>query len=190
MSNPTQDRLSEFKVFSSFDGQMRLPVVGTTYQFKLRPHANGDGTRWFEGFLAPMDGTARQVVFADEELRNRFKKDGARPAHFPERSSETPLHLKLNPFPKKKDGDVDYIGSVWTSEGLFTVFAREKDGKLLLAGDTVPHLAEVELRARYDRLVADRKAERPPEPDGKVAHLNAEARAGKGRAKAPTKDAN
>jgi hypothetical protein len=190
MSDATQERLSEFKVFSSFDGHIRLPVVGTAYQFKFRPHSAASGGRWFEGFLSPMEGTPRDVVFADEELKNSFKKDAARPAHFPERSSETPLHMKLNPFPKKKEGDADYIGSVWTSQGLFTIFAREKQGKLLLAGNVVPHRCEEQLRTRFDALVAGSKAAgSPAEPDGKVAHLNAGGRAGKGRGRAPAKDA-
>lgn len=188
MSNPSSDRLSEFKVFASFDGQLRLPVVDTPYQFKIRPHTNGDGGRWFEGFLSPMADTARDVVFADEELKNGFKKDGTRPAYFPERSSETPLHMKLNPFPKKKDGDADYIGSVWTSQGLFTVFAREKGGKLLLAGDVVPHLNEADLRSRFETLVASRKAEAPAEPDGQAARANADARPARSRGKAPAKE--
>lgn len=189
MSTEPQSRLSEFKVFGSFDGQIKLPVSGTPYQFKLRPHSNPDGSRWFEGFLAAMPETPRATVFDDEELKNRFKKDGARPAHFPERSTEVPLQVKLNPFPKKKDGDPEYIGSVWTSEGLFTVFARDKEGGLLLAGDVVPHLAEKDLRARYDAQVAERRAAREPAPDADAARDGADTRARKGRSRAPTKDA-
>ena len=81
-----------------------------------------------------------------------------------------PLQLKLNPYPAdKKRGDgksPDCIGSLLTSEGPFTVFARIMDGKggLLLAGSAAPHQAKVaEVQGPREPAKRTRKAAAPAE---------------------------
>jgi len=140
---------SKFVVFQSYRALLTLPN-GAEYEFReVRPHHTDpkDATSpfWYEGF-AIAKGTDRRA--ADKLIEAAFAKDGALPADVPEGVKLRPLQLKLNPYPedkKRPDGkSPDYIGSLLTSEGLFTVFARRMDGKggLLLAGSAAPHQAK------------------------------------------------
>ena len=140
---------SRFVVFQSYRGLLTLPN-GTEYEFKaVRPHPvdpkDTSSPFWYEGFAVAKATNRRN---ADKLMEDAFAKNGTLPADVPKEAKVRPLQLKLNPYPadkKREDGkSPDYIGSLLTSEGLFTVFARVMDGKggLLLAGSAAPHQAK------------------------------------------------
>lgn len=147
MATPASDQpSSKFVVFQSCRGLLTLES-GTEYEIpQLRPHntdsANPSSPIWYEGFVVAKNTDRRA---ADKMMENAFAKDGSVPAHRPAESNARPLQLKLNPYPedkKRPDGkSPDYIGSLLTSEGFYTVFARKQDGKsgLLLAGSVAPY---------------------------------------------------
>lgn len=155
---------SKFVVFQSFRGRLTLPN-GTEYEFReIRPHpvdpSDPRSPVWYEGFAAATNTDRRA---ADRIIENAFARAGSLPAHLPEGASARPLQLKLNPFPedkKRADGkSPDYIGSLLTSEGYFTVFARKQDGKagLLLAGSVATYQSK-----------AAAEAEGPKPPKGRA----------------------
>jgi hypothetical protein len=146
MDTPTEQPTSKFVVFQSLRGLLTLEN-GTEYEIQqLRPHhtdpADSSSAIWYEGFVVAKSTDRRAH---DKIMDNAFAKDGSVPSHRPPESNARPLQLKLNPYPedkKRPDGkSPDYIGSLLTSEGYFTVFARKQDGKsgLLLAGSVAPH---------------------------------------------------
>ena len=146
---PAEQPGSKFIVFPSFRALITLPN-GSEYDIpQLRPHPvdgnDANSAVWYEGF-AVAKSTDRRA--ADKIIENAFAKDGTVPPHLPGDSNARPLQLKLNPYPedkKRPDGkSPDYIGSLLTSEGFFTLFARKQDGKagLLLAGSVAPHQAK------------------------------------------------
>lgn len=146
-SKPNPDQpTSKFVVFQSFRGLLTLPD-GSEYELpQLRPHPtvpdDAKSAVWYEGFVQAKNTDRRA---ADKLMENAFAKDGILPPHLPPESNARPLQLKLNPYPEDKrrsDGkSPDYIGSLLTSGGFYTVFARKMDGKsgLLLAGSVTPH---------------------------------------------------
>jgi len=153
---------SRFVVFKSYRGLLTL-TNGTEYEFnEVRPHPIRKDREdpsspivgyWYEGFAVAMSTDRRN---ADKLIENAFAKDKTLPAHAPKNVNNLrPLQLKLNAYPedkKRSDGkSPDYIGTLLTSEGTFTVFARKMDGKnrmdgksnkLLLAGSAAPHQAK------------------------------------------------
>jgi hypothetical protein len=163
----TDQPTSKFVVFQSLRGVLNLDS-GTEYEIQqLRPHhtdpGNPSSSIWYEGFVVAKN-TGRRA--ADKIMENAFAKDGSVPAHRPAESNARPLQLKLNPYPedkKRPDGkSPDYIGSLLTSEGFYTVFARKLDGKagLLLAGSVTPHQP-----AGTQRMLPPHDA--PAEPTGR-----------------------
>jgi hypothetical protein len=129
---PSPDRPnSKFVVFISLRGLLTTPE-GHEYTIgKLRRHhtdrANPASPIWYEGFVVAKDADRRA---RDQIMKNAFANDGSVPVHRPAESNARPLQLKLNPYPddkKRPDGkSPDYIGSLLTSEGFYTVFARKQ----------------------------------------------------------------
>ena len=134
-----------FAVFPDLKCIFRTPS-GHEYRGKLRQHpsADADGEFWYEGYLR---AEHKDAVTADTTLRDRFNKDGLRPAYFHADSTVEPLRLKLNRVPKARRTDKNadtLIGEVWTHEGLWTVIASPSDSdKLHAAGNVVPSRHEV-----------------------------------------------
>lgn len=149
--------MSEGKTFESklylvaqssgfYDGTVQLPT-GTKYAFPRGRglYANkGPGGDWYRGDLVALD-------------HDRFGEDAridasVKPAGMDERSTIKPLELRLNPW---VGGKADLIGSIWTSEGLFTVFADKANdrGQLVIRGSIKPALGKDAVRAR--EILAD-----------------------------------
>ncbi len=160
---------SKLVVFQNTFRALITTSNGSEYEAQLRPHHTDpndpNSPIWYEGF-ALAKSTDRRA--ADKLIENAFAKDGTVPAHLPAGLNARPLQLKLNPYPedkKRPDGkSPDYIGSLLTSEGFFTVFARKMDGKggLLLAGSVAPH----QPKAPAAEAVAT--AGEPRQPKGRV----------------------
>lgn len=135
MSDEKRDYDNKFYLVAQaggfYDGAVQLPT-GTKYGFpKGRGlYANkGPAGDWYRGDLIALD-------------HDRFAEDAridgnVRPAGMDERSSIKPLELRLNPW---IGGKTDLIGTIWTSEGLFTVFADKGNerGQLVLKGAIRP----------------------------------------------------
>jgi hypothetical protein len=133
---------SGFVVFPSFQARLTLPN-GARYEIQeLRPHPTDpkdpNSPVWYEGFVRASDG--------ERLVKDKLLDTAWRSLTEQERKSQPrPLQLKLNPFPADKarpDGkSPDYIGTLVTSDGAFTVFANTRDPKtqkLLLGGSIVP----------------------------------------------------
>lgn len=141
-----------------FDGTIQLPT-GTRYVFLpgrgLYANEGPKGT-WYRGDVIAYDHDRQPQDarrFADDaRIAAAKKKDG-----LAERSTLKPLEIRLNPWP---GGKADLIGNLWTSEGVFTIFADKatEKGKLVLKGSIKP-------------------AQPKLSPDADAAHDNAEARA-------------
>jgi hypothetical protein len=154
VSSPATESTSKFVVFQSNRGLITLPN-GQEYEMReLRPHptdpTDPKSPVWYEGFVSAKN---TDLHAADKIMQTAFDKDGAVPAHMPSESNARPLQLKLNPYPedkKRTDGkSPDYIGSLLTSDGFYTVFARKMDGKggLLLAGSVAPYQPKADAEA-------------------------------------------
>lgn len=134
-----------FAVFPDLNCILRLPT-GLTYRGKLRQHPATDvkGEHWYEGYLK---ADHKDHVTADTTLRDRFNRDGARPAYFHPQSTVEPLRIKLNRLPEakrvEKNADT-LVGEVWNHEGLWTVVASPSQSPSLhLAGSVAPARAEL-----------------------------------------------
>lgn len=129
-----------FAVFPDLNCVLRMPT-GIEYRGKLRQHpsAEADGEHWYEGYLRAQ---SKDHVTADTTLKDRFNRDGQRPAYFHPSSNAEPLRLKLNRLPEAKRNDKNaetLVGEVWNHEGLWTVVASPSaSASLHVAGSVVP----------------------------------------------------
>lgn len=134
-----------FAVFPDLNFVLRTPS-GAEYRGKLRQHPSTEvsGEHWYEGYLK---AEHKDHVTADTTLKDRFNRDGARPAYFHASSNIEPLRLKLNRIPeaKRTDKNADtLVGELWTHEGLWTVVASPSvSPSLHLAGNVVPSRHEL-----------------------------------------------
>lgn len=134
-----------FAVFPDLNCVIRLPS-GVDYRGKLRQHLSTevDGEHWYEGYLR---AEHKDHITADTNLKDRFNRDGSRPAHFHPQSTVEPLRVKLNRIPaaKRNDKNADtLVGEVWNHEGLWTVVASPSESPSLhLAGNVVPSRQEL-----------------------------------------------
>ena len=134
-----------FVVFPDLNCILRTPS-GTEYRGKLRQHPSTevDGEHWYEGYLR---AEQKDAVTADTTLKDRFSREGLRPAYFHPDSNVEPLRLKLNRVPsaKRTEKNADtLVGEVWNHEGLWTVVSSPSESeKLHLAGNVVPSRHEM-----------------------------------------------
>lgn len=134
-----------FAVFPDLNCVLRLPS-GAEYRGKLRQHPSNEaaGEVWYEGYLR---ADHKDHVTADTNLKDRFNRDGARPAYFHPQSNAEPLRVKLNRIPtaKRTDKNADtLIGEVWNHEGLWTIVSSPSESSALhMAGTIVPSKQEV-----------------------------------------------
>jgi hypothetical protein len=155
-----------FAVFPDLNCVLRLPS-GAEYRGKLRQHPSNevDGEHWYEGYLR---AEAKDHVTADTVLKDRFNRDGLRPAHFHPQSNAEPLRVKLNriPAPKRTEKNAEtLIGEVWNHEGLWTVVASPSDSPSLhMAGTVVPSKQELAFEGSRIRQYQ-------PEPSAAEAEL-------------------
>ncbi len=80
-----------FAVFPDLNCVMRLPS-GAEYRGKLRQHPSNEDPAevWYEGYLR---AEQKDHVTADTNLKDRFTRDGMRPAHFHASSKVEPLRV-------------------------------------------------------------------------------------------------
>lgn len=134
-----------FAVFPDLNCAIRMPS-GVEYRGKLRQHPSTevDGEYWYEGYLR---AEHKDHVTADTNLKDRFNRDGLRPAYFHAQSSVEPLRVKLNRIPVAKRHEKNaetLVGEIWNHEGLWTVVASTTDSPSLhLAGNVVPSRHEL-----------------------------------------------
>lgn len=134
-----------FAVFPDLNCVMRTPS-GVEYRGKLRQHPSNDvdGEHWYEGYIR---AEMKDHVTADTNLKDRFNRDGQRPAYFHANSNAEPLRVKLNRVPKAKRTEKNadtLVGEVWTHEGLWTIVASPSaSASLHLAGNVVPSRHEL-----------------------------------------------
>lgn len=167
-----------FAVFPDLNCIVRMPS-GVEYRGKLRQHPSNeaDGEHWYEGYLR---AEKKDDVTADTNLKDRFNRDGLRPAYFHPQSTVEPLRLKLNRIPAAKRTEKNaetLVGEVWNHEGLWTVVASPSDSPSLhMAGAVVPSRHELgfdDSRIRQyqpETASEDEQAAPPPAPrKGKAA---------------------
>jgi hypothetical protein len=134
-----------FAVFPDLNCALRLPS-GVEYRGKLRQHPSKDvdGEHWYEGYLR---AEHKDHVTADTTMKDRFNKDGLRPAYFHPQSNVEPLRVKLNRIPEAKRSDKNegtLVGEIWNHEGLWTIVASPSESPSLhLAGTVVPSRHEL-----------------------------------------------
>lgn len=157
-----------FAVFPDLNCILRLPS-GIEYRGKLRQHPSTEDAAeaWYEGYLRAL---AKDHVTADTNLKDRFNRDGVRPAYFHPESNAEPLRLKLNRVPKAKRNDKNadtLVGEVWNHEGLWTVVSSpSQSASLHLAGNIVPSRHEM---AYGDSRIRKFQPEQPVEDAAKAA---------------------
>lgn len=156
-----------FAAFPDLNCVLRLPS-GPEYRGKLRQHPSTevDGEHWYEGYLR---AEKKDDVTADTVLKDRFNRDGLRPAYFHPQSNAEPLRIKLNRIPaaKRTEKNADtLVGEVWNHEGLWTVVASPSESPALhLAGNVVPSRHEhgfAESRIRQYQPEATEEEQKPP----------------------------
>jgi hypothetical protein len=134
----------KLSIFENNCGVLTLPN-GATYEVQsLRPHpidpTDSRSSFWYEGDVSAKDD---ELGSRDIVMRDAFYREHIIPSHRPADAHAHPLQLVLAPIPddkKRLDGKTpDYIGTLLTSQGFYTLFARKMDGKdgLLLAGSVV-----------------------------------------------------
>ena len=134
-----------FAVFPDLNCVLRLPS-GVEYRGKLRQHPSSEveGEHWYEGYVR---AEHKDNVTADTNLKDRFNRDGLRPAYFHPQSNVEPLRIKLNRIPaaKRTERNADtLVGEVWNHEGLWTIVSSPSDSPALhIAGTVVPSKAEL-----------------------------------------------
>ena len=147
----------------------------------------GEVTTIWGGYAAARN---RDLAAKDAMLQDEFKRTGTRPAEsFQPESREIPLYITLRNRPGKTNpetGKPSYtdIGSFWNAKGRYTVLARDLAGKsgLRFGGNVLAYRPAASVDAANAGVNA-------AEPDGSAARSRADARARKGRDKAPTADA-
>lgn len=156
-----------FAVFPDLNCVIRLPS-GVEYRGKVRQHDSSEaaGEFWYEGYLR---AEAKDHVTADTVLKDRFNRDGLRPAHFHPQSNVEPLRVKLNRIPaaKRTEKNADtLVGEIWNHEGLWTVVASPSDSPSLhLAGNVVPSRHEIAYEgSRIRQFQPEVPAEASPAP--------------------------
>lgn len=166
-----------FAVFPDLNCVLRLPS-GAEYRGKLRQHPSNevDGEHWYEGYIR---AEHKDHVTADTNLKDRFNRDGLRPAYFHPQSNAEPLRIKLNRIPaaKRNDKNADtLVGEVWNHEGLWTIVASPSESPSLhLAGNVVPSRHELayddsRIRQYQPEPVAQEEPKAAPAPrKGKAA---------------------
>jgi len=169
-----------FVVFPDLNCILRTPS-GTEYRGKLRQHPSteADGEHWYEGYLR---AEQKDAVTADTTLKDRFSREGLRPAYFHPDSNVEPLRLKLNRVPTarrtEKNADT-LVGEVWNHEGLWTVVSSPSDSdKLHLAGNVVPSRHEMafdgsRIKQYGAQAAAEPKAVPQPAPKAKAGRASA-----------------
>jgi len=95
-----------------YEGSIQLPS-GTKYSGRIYANVRKDGGTWYRGDL-----TAQEPARFNQDAR---LDANARPAALGEQSTLKPLELRMNPW---QGGKATHIGNLWTSEGVFTVFAN------------------------------------------------------------------
>lgn len=170
-----------FVVFPDLNCILRTPS-GTEYRGKLRQHPSteADGEHWYEGYLR---AEQKDAVTADTTLKDRFTREGLRPAYFHPDSNVEPLRLKLNRVPsaKRTEKNADtLVGEVWNHEGLWTVVSSPSESeKLHLAGNVVPSRHEMTFdgsRIKQYGAQATAEPEAIPQPAPKAKAGRAGAR--------------
>lgn len=93
-----------------YGGHMEL-FCGRQYNLRLRAHAAGDGSFWYEGFATAVD----PADYARDQALARYPE---RPDVTPPWWDLWPCQLKLNPMPaaKRREKSPDLIGEIWLSE--------------------------------------------------------------------------
>lgn len=169
-----------FVVFPDLNCILRTPS-GTEYRGKLRQHPSteADGEHWYEGYLRAEE---KNAVTADTTLKDRFSREGLRPAYFHPDSNVEPLRLKLNRVPTarrtEKNADT-LVGEVWNHEGLWTVVSSPSESdKLHLAGNVVPSRHEMtfdgsRIKQYGAQAVAEPEAIPQPAPKAKAGRAGA-----------------
>lgn len=170
-----------FVVFPDLNCILRTPS-GTEYRGKLRQHPSTEveGENWYEGYLR---AEQKDAVTADTTLKDRFTREGLRPAYFHPESNVEPLRLKLNRVPKAKRTEKNagtLVGEVWNFEGLWTVVSSPSDSdKLHLAGNIVPSRHELGFDgSRIKQFAPQAAAPSAPEVEEAPARKAKPARAG------------
>lgn len=156
-----------FAVFPDLNCAIRLPS-GVEYRGKLRQHPSSeiDGEYWYEGYIR---AEFKDHITADTTMKDRFNRDGLRPAHFHPQSNVEPLRVKLNriPIAKRTEKNADtLVGEVWNHEGLWTVVASPSESPSLhLAGNVVPSRHELGFQgSRIRQYQPEAPAEETPVP--------------------------
>jgi len=169
-----------FVVFPDLNCILRTPS-GTEYRGKLRQHPSTEveGEHWYEGYLR---AEQKDAVTADTTLKDRFSREGLRPAYFHPDSNVEPLRLKLNRVPTarrtEKNSDT-LVGEVWNHEGLWTVVSSPSDSeKLHLAGNVVPSRHEMtfdgsRIKQYGAQAAAEPEAVPQPAPKAKAGRAGA-----------------
>lgn len=166
-----------FAVFPDLNAVLRLPS-GIEYRGKLRQHPSNevDGEVWYEGYIR---AEHKDAITADTNLKDRFNRDGLRPAYFHPQSNAEPLRVKLNRIPVAKRTDKNaetLVGEVWNHEGLWTIVASPSESPSLhMAGAVVPSRQEL----GFDGS-AIRQYQPEPAKEEQVVQVAPAARKGKG----------
>lgn len=119
-----------------FAGTIQLPS-GSKYSGRIFSNEGPTGT-WYRADLVAADHDRHAQ---DTRIDAAKKPEGLDP-----RSTIKPLELRLNPW---TGGKAHLIGNLWTSEGLFVVFANKvmHEGKPALAGSIRPARLEPDATA-------------------------------------------
>lgn len=172
-------------------GWLKTPA-GDVYDIrKLEPREvtdprSGEIATIWGGYATARD---RDLAAKDAILQAEFKKAGERPSdYFSPESKDIPLYITLRHRPGKGYSD---IGSFWNARGRFTVLARDLEGKrgLRFAGNVLEWKASAALETERTAQASAEQQAGDTEPDAIAARQSANARARKGRDKAPTADA-
>jgi hypothetical protein len=171
-----------FAVFPDLNCAIRLPS-GVEYRGKLRQHPSNevDGEHWYEGYIR---AEHKDHVTADTTLKDRFNRDGLRPAHFHAQSTVEPLRVKLNRIPAGKRTEKNaetLIGEMWNHEGLWTIVASPSESPSLhMAGSVVPSRHEL----AFEGSAIKRYQPEPPANENRVQATQPRAKV-KGNAARP-----
>jgi len=156
-----------FAVFPDLNCVLRLPT-GAEYRGKLRQHPSTevDGEHWYEGYLR---AEQKEHVTADTVLKDRFNRDGLRPAHFHADSNVEPLRVKLNRVPVAKRNEKNaatLVGEIWNHDGLWTIVSSPSASESLhVAGNVVPSRHEFGFEGSRIRQYQPASATAAPEPE-------------------------